>query len=78
MSDLTNTIKMIMKYISKKRRSPEVQLSNCKVITIKQDLFFKNHINKSLNRSFSNDKLQDLYSNYCEDNFSENNIPIYK
>lgn len=71
MSDLKNTIKMIMKYISKKNRSPNVQLSNCEVIIIKQDLFFKNHINNTLARSYSNDKLTDLYSDYCVNNFEK-------
>ena len=73
MSDLTQTIKLIMEYISKKntRDINNSSINNSQkafIITIKKDLFFKNHLNK----------LVDLYTDYCKDNFTKNNVLLYK
>ena len=80
MSDLMKTIKMIMNYISNKKENNTEQIDNkaCYILTIKKDLFFKNHVSKSLEKTYSNDKLNDLFKSYCKDNFSENNISLYK
>ena len=80
MSDLMKTIKMIMSYISNKHNNDtdEINSKACYILTIKKDLFFKNHVRKSLERSYSNDKLNDLFKSYCEDNFLENNVSLYK
>ena len=79
MNDLKKTIKMIMNYISKK---PDLQHEDegaeCYILTIKKDLFFRNHIRNSLEKSFSNKKLSDLYNIYCKKNFTKNNIILYK
>tara|TARA_B110000208_G_C11788618_1_gene436577 strand:+ start:1673 stop:1876 length:204 start_codon:yes stop_codon:yes gene_type:complete len=64
MSDLKNTIKMIMKYISNKKTPPDEKIFNSIKTTIKKDLFFKNHINVSLEKSHSNEKLNESYINY--------------
>ena len=64
MSDLKNTITMIMKYISNKKSTTEKKNFNSIKTTIKKDLFFKNHINVSLEKSYSNDKLNEIYINY--------------
>ena len=79
MSDLTHTIKLIMNYISRKH-VPEIETNEgCLIVNIKKGLFFRNHISKSLERVYSNDKLTDLYSNYCKNNFKKNNcIYLYK
>ena len=79
MADLKKTIKLIMKYLTNKSESTdEVDLTKCYVLTIKKDLFFKNHIRNSLEKSYSNNKLNDLYTDYCKDNFAKNNIFVYK
>lgn len=80
MSDLMKTIKMIMSYISNKQNNDtgEINSKPCYILTIKKDLFFKNHVRKSLERSYSNDRLNNLFKSYCEDNFLENNVSLYK
>ena len=83
MSDLTQTIKLIMEYISKKntRDINNSSINNSPktfIITIKKDLFFKNHLSKSMDQVYKNNKLVDLYTDYCKDNFTKNNVLLYK
>lgn len=78
MSDLARTIKLIMNYISKKRRDDiETDTTGCLVLTIKKNLFFKNHVSKSLAIIHSSDKLSNMYNAYCKNNFSKKNIILY-
>ena len=79
MSNLKKTIKLIMKYLTNKTEPiEETDMTKFYILTIKKDLFFKNHINNSLEKSFSNDKLNELYTDYCKDNFTKNNVFLYK
>ena len=83
MSDLARTIKLIMYYISKKQNleikdNTSINSENCLILTIKKDLFFRNHLSKSLEQVYSNDKLTDLYNSYCKNNFTKNNVFLYK
>lgn len=82
MSDITYTIKLIMDYIAKKKhtdiKNNSINSPGSFIITIKKDMFFKNHLSKSMEQVYKNNKLNDLYNNYCKDNFTKNNIILYK
>jgi hypothetical protein len=84
MSDLSHTIKLIMDYISKKKTTRDINCNSINnsqkdfIITIKKDLFFKNHLSKSMDQVYKNNKLGDLYTSYCKDNFTKNNLLLYK
>jgi len=73
MSDLTHTIKLIMDYIAKKESFEMNSNINPQhaLITIKKDFFFKNHMGKSLEQIYKNNKLDNLYTNYCKNNFTK-------
>ena len=74
MSDLNHTIKLIMDYISKKKRYEinhyNINPHNSTRITIKKDLFFRNHMSKSMDQVYKNNRLTNLYNNYCKNNFA--------
>ena len=81
MSDLTHTIKLIMDYISKKNpfeMNDKINPQNTFVITIERDMFFKNHLGRSLEKIYKNNKLDNLYNSYCKNNFTKNNVFLYK
>ena len=64
MSDLKDTIKMIMKYISTKQSSSNNKDLNTIKSSIKKDLFFKNQVGLSLEKSHSNENLNETYQKY--------------
>lgn len=63
MNDLKGTIKMIMKYISTKQNSSNKDFNTIKS-NIKKDLFFKNQVGLSLEKSHSNENLNETYQKY--------------
>ena len=63
MNDLKDTIKMIMKYISTKQNSSNKDFNTIKS-NIKKDLFFKNQVGLSLEKSHSNENLNETYQKY--------------
>lgn len=64
MTDIRNVITLIMKYIDHcKDNMPELN-SNITDIVVYKHLLFKNQLNYSLQRKYSCDRLDEMYTSY--------------